>query len=104
VLWREGGIRHRYRTVRRGAARRSERCRTSPGPRRDRKATRARAAAGDKESKTSTAEPHRAVGVRLGSLRVFYDVSETGRKVVHILAIGKKVRKAVRIGGQEIKL
>jgi mRNA-degrading endonuclease RelE of RelBE toxin-antitoxin system len=42
--------------------------------------------------------------LRLGSLRVFYDVSETGRRVVHVLAIGKKVRNIVRIGGQEIKL
>lgn len=41
---------------------------------------------------------------RLGALRVFYDVSETGRKIVHVLAIGKKVRNIVRIGGQEIKL
>lgn len=42
--------------------------------------------------------------LRLGALRVFYDVSETGRRVVHVLAIGKKVRNIVRIGGQEIKL
>jgi mRNA-degrading endonuclease RelE of RelBE toxin-antitoxin system len=42
--------------------------------------------------------------LRLGALRVFYDVSETGRKIVHVLAIGKKVRNIVRIGGQEIKL
>jgi len=31
-------------------------------------------------------------------------VSETGRRIVHVLAIGKKVRNIVRIGGQEIKL
>lgn len=42
--------------------------------------------------------------LRVGSLRVFYDVSETGRKIVHVLAIGKKVRNVVWIGGQEIKL
>ena len=42
--------------------------------------------------------------LRLGALRVFYDVSETGRRIVHVLAIGKKVRNIVRIGGQEIKL
>jgi len=42
--------------------------------------------------------------LRLGSLRVFYDVSESGKKIVHILAIGKKVRNVVRIGEQEIKL
>ena len=42
--------------------------------------------------------------LRLGALRVFYDVSETGRRIVHVLAIGKKVRNVVRIGGQEIKL
>lgn len=42
--------------------------------------------------------------LRLGSLRVFYDVSETRQKVVHVLAIGKRVRNVVRIGGQEIEL
>ena len=42
--------------------------------------------------------------LRLGALRVFYDVSETGWRIVHVLAIGKKVRNIVRIGGQEIKL
>jgi mRNA-degrading endonuclease RelE of RelBE toxin-antitoxin system len=42
--------------------------------------------------------------LRLGSLRVFYDVSETGRKVVYVIAIGKKVRNVVRIGRREIKL
>lgn len=42
--------------------------------------------------------------LRLGSLRVFYDVSEGGKKIVHVLAIGKKVRNTVRIEGQEIKL
>ena len=42
--------------------------------------------------------------LRLGPLRVFYDVSESGRKIVHVLAIGKKVRNVLRIGGQEIKL
>jgi mRNA-degrading endonuclease RelE of RelBE toxin-antitoxin system len=42
--------------------------------------------------------------LRLGPLRVFYDVSERGRKIVYVLAIGKKVRNIVRIGGQEIKL
>ncbi|MEO8753750.1 MAG: type II toxin-antitoxin system RelE/ParE family toxin [Casimicrobiaceae bacterium] len=42
--------------------------------------------------------------LRLGSLRVFYDVSESGKKIVHVLAVGKKVRNTVRIAGQEIKL
>jgi mRNA-degrading endonuclease RelE of RelBE toxin-antitoxin system len=39
--------------------------------------------------------------LRIGSLRVFY---EAKRATVRILAIGKKKRDALRIGGREIKL
>jgi hypothetical protein len=39
--------------------------------------------------------------VRVGSLRVFYEVD---RKIVRILAIGKKTRNLLRIAGKEIKL
>ena len=39
--------------------------------------------------------------LRVGSLRVFYEVD---RKIVRILAIGKKTRNLLRIGGKEIKL
>lgn len=42
--------------------------------------------------------------LRLGSLRVFYDVSKSGRKTVLVLAIGKKIRHTVWIAGREIKL
>ena len=42
--------------------------------------------------------------LRVGELRVFYEVSEGPPAVVRILAVGIKVRETLRIGGQEIKL
>jgi mRNA-degrading endonuclease RelE of RelBE toxin-antitoxin system len=38
--------------------------------------------------------------LRVGDLRVYYDVAETPDPVVLVLAIGIKSRDAVRIGGQ----
>jgi len=40
--------------------------------------------------------------LRVGPMRVFYEVAP-GR-VVRVLAVGKKGRNALRIGGREIKL
>ena len=42
--------------------------------------------------------------LRVGALRVFYEVSEGPPAVVRILAVGVKVRETLQIGGVEIKL
>ena len=42
--------------------------------------------------------------LRVGRLRVFYDVSEGPPQVVRVLAVGIKDRNVLRIGGQEIQL
>jgi mRNA-degrading endonuclease RelE of RelBE toxin-antitoxin system len=42
--------------------------------------------------------------LRVGSLRVFYEVAPAEPGVVHVLAVGKKIRNVLRVGGQEIKL
>lgn len=42
--------------------------------------------------------------LRVGQLRVFYDVSEGPPATVRILAVGVKDRNVVRIGGEEIQL
>ena len=42
--------------------------------------------------------------LRVGKLRVFYEVSEGSPATVQILAIGIKERNVLRIGGQEIQL
>jgi mRNA-degrading endonuclease RelE of RelBE toxin-antitoxin system len=42
--------------------------------------------------------------LRIGELRVYYDVEETPRPVVSIRAIGVKDRNRVLIGGEEIEL
>jgi len=42
--------------------------------------------------------------LRVGSLRVFYEVTSETRDTVRILAIGKKRRNAVVIAGKEIAL
>ena len=42
--------------------------------------------------------------LRVGQLRVFYEVVETGTGVVRILAVGQKRRNVLMIGGQEIRL
>ena len=47
--------------------------------------------------------------LRVGALRVFYDVASTGPpattvSVVRILAVGKKERNVLRIGGKVVEL
>lgn len=42
--------------------------------------------------------------LRVGSLRVFYEVTATDPTVVRVLAVGQKVRNVLRIGGREIIL
>ena len=42
--------------------------------------------------------------LRVGKLRVFYDVSEGPPQNVQVLAVGIKERNVVRIGGEEIQL
>ncbi|MEW5984990.1 MAG: type II toxin-antitoxin system RelE/ParE family toxin [Acidobacteriota bacterium] len=42
--------------------------------------------------------------LRVGELRVFYEVSVDAPAVVHVLAVGIKTRSTLRIGGEEIKL
>jgi len=37
-------------------------------------------------------------------LRVFYEVTTAESGAVHVLAVGRKVRNVLRVGGQEIKL
>jgi hypothetical protein len=42
--------------------------------------------------------------LRLGNLRVYYDVSDTPPAIVIILALGIKLRDKVRIDDEEIQL
>ena len=42
--------------------------------------------------------------LRVGALRVFYEVLSQDPEVVRVLAVGKKQRNVLRIAGQEIKL
>ncbi len=42
--------------------------------------------------------------LRLGNLRVYYDVEEEPRRVVYIRAVGLKERNRVRIGKEVIEL
>jgi hypothetical protein len=42
--------------------------------------------------------------LRVGSLRVFYEVAAAPAAVVRILAVGVKERNVVRIAGQEFQL
>lgn len=42
--------------------------------------------------------------LRVGTLRVFYEVAADARGVVRVLAVGKKERNVLRIGRREIKL
>jgi mRNA-degrading endonuclease RelE of RelBE toxin-antitoxin system len=42
--------------------------------------------------------------LRLGDLRVFYEVQESPAELVVIKAVGKKVRKDLWIGGERIEL
>lgn len=42
--------------------------------------------------------------LRVGTMRVFYDVSEGPPQLVRVLAVGVKERNVLRIGDQEIQL
>lgn len=42
--------------------------------------------------------------LRIGDLRVYYDIKEEPEQVVTILAVGVKDRNRVYIGGEEIEL
>jgi len=42
--------------------------------------------------------------LRIGDLRVYYEVSDEPQPTVTVLAIGIKERNRVRIGGEMIKL
>lgn len=42
--------------------------------------------------------------LRVGSLRIYYEVEETPEPVVVVLAVGVKERNRVRIGGETIEL
>ena len=42
--------------------------------------------------------------LRIGNLRVYFDVQEGPEKIVYILAVGVKKRNEVRIGKEVIKL
>ena len=42
--------------------------------------------------------------LRIGDLRVYYDVQEEPEKVVTVLAVGIKIGNRVFIGGEEVEL
>jgi len=42
--------------------------------------------------------------LRMGDLRVYFDVAEEPEQIVTILAVGVKDRNRVTIGGEEIQL
>lgn len=42
--------------------------------------------------------------LRVGQLRVFYDVVGGENGIVRILAVGRKERNVLRVGGKEIRL
>jgi mRNA-degrading endonuclease RelE of RelBE toxin-antitoxin system len=42
--------------------------------------------------------------LRIGNLRVYYEVKDEPEFIVTILAVGIKEREEVRIGGERIKL
>ena len=42
--------------------------------------------------------------LRIGLLRVYYDVEDEPEPIVFIRAVGLKVRNRVRIGGEEVQL
>ena len=42
--------------------------------------------------------------LRVGDLRVYYDVEEAEKPVVHVRAVGIKEHNVVRIGGKEMRL
>jgi hypothetical protein len=42
--------------------------------------------------------------LRIGNLRVYYDIEEQPESRVTVLAVGKKLRNQVIIGGEEVEL
>ena len=42
--------------------------------------------------------------LRIGNLRVYYDIEEQPKRRVTVLAVGKKLRNRVVIGGEEVEL
>jgi mRNA-degrading endonuclease RelE of RelBE toxin-antitoxin system len=42
--------------------------------------------------------------LRIGDLRVYFEVLEEGERLVRIVAVGRKERERVLIGGVEVKL
>ena len=66
---------------------------------RRRSAIGASADSGDSESKAHAAESGCTWELRVGDLRVYYDVSDSPDPVVLVLAVGVKVHNIVRIGG-----
>jgi mRNA-degrading endonuclease RelE of RelBE toxin-antitoxin system len=42
--------------------------------------------------------------LRVGRLRVYYDIEETPRQLVIVKAVGIKIRERVYVGGREIEL
>ena len=42
--------------------------------------------------------------LRIGNLRVYYDVQEEPERIVYILAVGIKTRNEVRIGKEVVRL
>jgi mRNA-degrading endonuclease RelE of RelBE toxin-antitoxin system len=42
--------------------------------------------------------------LRIGELRVYYDVQEEPKQLVTIVAVGLKDRNRIRIGGEEVEL
>ena len=42
--------------------------------------------------------------LRVGSLRVFYEVMHHPRRLVRVVAVGKKDRNVLRVGKREMKL
>ncbi len=42
--------------------------------------------------------------LRIGNLRVYYDIEEQPEQRVTVVAVGKKIRNRVIIGGEEVEL
>jgi len=42
--------------------------------------------------------------LRIGNLRVYYDIEEQPEPSVTVVAVGKKIRNRVIIGGEEVEL
>ncbi len=42
--------------------------------------------------------------LRVGDLRIFYDVESEGEGIVRILAVGRKEGSVLRVTGKEVKL